>query len=150
MTATSNTVAHDSAVCTRGFMGQPCLMCQWAAERERQQRIQQNVATVISDNNFEHFQQQLAATIEQSAATIHARRRALLERAAPNAPTDGAVVLAHAYLADESWFQRLPDNAAEDDAVDELAQAIEGAIGNYLIAARAEYQREQRRLREDG
>jgi hypothetical protein len=147
---TTETVAHDSAVCTRGFMGQPCLMCQWAAEQERQQRIQQNVATVISDNNFEHFQQQLAASIEQSTATIHARRRTLLERATPDALTDGAVALAHAYLADEAWFQGLPGNAAEDRFAELLAQQINNAIEQWLQVVRNADQREQRRLREDG
>jgi hypothetical protein len=132
----TETIVHDSATYTCGFMGQPCLMCQWGAGRERQQRIQQNVTAVISDNNFKHFQQQLAASVEQSTATIHARRRALLERATPDAPTDGAVALAHAYLADKTWFQRLSDNAAEDRFVELLAQQIDNAIEQWLQVVR--------------
>jgi hypothetical protein len=146
-TMTTETITHDSITCTLGFMGQPCLMCQWSAELERQLRIAQDVATVVGDNNFE---QQLAATIEQSTATIHARRRALLERAAPDAPTDGAVVLAHAYLADEAWFQRLPDNAAEDVAIQDLAQRIDSTVSEWIMVKRRLAEREQRRLREDG
>jgi hypothetical protein len=110
-------------------------MCVWATSL---------ITNAINEHDAER------RLVEQSATAIHARRRALLERVTPDAATDGAVALAHAYLADEAWFQGLPDNTAEDAAVNELAQAIEGAIGNYLIAARAEYQREQRRLREDG
>jgi hypothetical protein len=88
--------------------------------------------------------------IEQSTATIHARRRALLQRATPDAATDGAVALAHAYLADEDWFQGLPDNAAEDRFVELLAQQIDSAIEHWLQVVRYADQREQRRLREDG
>jgi hypothetical protein len=147
----NNTATHDSATCTRGFMSQPCLMCQWAAEQERQQRIQQNVATVISDNNFEHFQQQLAASIEQSTATINARRRALLQvRHLPDGLTDGAMALAEAHLQDEQWWQELSDNVAQDAEIFNLAGGVELCIASYLTMRRNDHQREQRRLREDG
>ena len=135
MTTAHNTVAHDSATCTLGANGERCELCVWA---NRQQ--------LAGTQAYRDY----IATIEQSTTAIHARRRALLERAAPDAPTDGAVALAHAYLADETWFQRLPDNAAEDVAVEDLAQRIDSTISEWIMVKRRLVQREQRRLREDG
>lgn len=130
---TPPTVAHDSATCQRGLNGEPCLMCKWAAEQERQRRIARDVATLISDNNFNHWRQEIAASvIERSAATIRARRDALLERADMHSPTEGAIALADAHLQAESWFQQLPNNAMQDAAVLELAGRIESAIGEYV------------------
>jgi hypothetical protein len=148
LTMTTETITHDSITCTLGFMGQPCLMCQWSTELERQLRVAQDVATVVGDNNFE---QQLAATIEQSTAAIHARRRALLQvRHLPDGLTDGAMALAEAHLQDEQWWQELPDNVAQDAEIFNLAGGVELCIASYLTMRRNDHQREQRRLREDG
>jgi hypothetical protein len=110
-------------------------MCVWATSL---------ITNAINEHDAER------RLVEQSATAIHARRRALLERAAPNAPTDGAVALAHAYLADEAWFQRLPDNAAEDRFVELLARQVDTTIEYWLQVVRCADEREQRRLREDG
>jgi hypothetical protein len=123
---TTETVAHDSATCTLGFMGQRCSMCEQANNRET------------------------VSIIEQSTAAIHARRRTLLERATPGAPADGAVALAEAHLRTEDWWPNVPTNEQEDEWVMELAGRIQKLIDDYLGAARKAYQREQRRLREDG
>jgi hypothetical protein len=143
MTATSTTV-HDSAICTLGADGGHCEMCAWANE-QRLTDLQR--AVMEHDNDMARLDR---SRLEQSTATIHARRRALLERATPDAPADGAVALAHAYLADETWFQRLPDNAAEDAEVLALAAVIEEAVAMRLRLREREYQHEQRRLRDDG
>jgi hypothetical protein len=135
MAAAHNTVAHDSATCTLGADGGRCELCTWA---NRQQ--------LTGTQAYRDY----IASIEQSTAAIHARRRALLQRATSDASTDGAVALAHAYLTDEAWFQRLPDNAAEDAEVLALAAVIDEAVAVRLRLREREYQREQRRLREDG
>jgi hypothetical protein len=77
--------------------------------------------------------------VEQSAATIRARRAALLERATADAPTEGAMALAEAHLEAESWYQTLPNNAMQDAAVLELAGEIEVVVSNYLERRQCEY-----------
>jgi hypothetical protein len=140
----TETVAHDSATCTLGADGGHCEMCAWVNE-QRLTDLQR--AVMEHDKDMARLDRN---RLEQSAATIHARRRALLQRATPDAPTDGAVALAHAYLADETWFQRLPDNAAEDAEVLALAAVIDEAVAIQLRLRGRDHQREQRRLREDG
>jgi len=75
---------------------------------------------------------EVADIVEQSAAAIRARRAALLERADADSPTEGAIALADAHLQAEEWFQRLPDNAAQDAVVLELAGVIEAAISHWI------------------
>ena len=108
---TPPTVAHDSSTCRLGLNNTRCLMCQMAEDAEMRR---------IFDR------------IGFSAIAIRSRRAALLERADAESPTEGAVALADAYLQVEEWFQRLPDNAAQDAAVLELAGRIETTIGDYL------------------
>jgi hypothetical protein len=135
MTMTTETTTHDSATCTLGADGGHCEMCVWATSL---------ITNAINEHDAER------RLVEQSTTAIHARRRALLQRATPDAPTDGAVALAHAYLADETWFQRLPDNAAEDVAIQDLAQRIDSTVSEWIMVKRRLDEREQRRLREDG
>lgn len=191
MTATTDTVAHDSATCTLGADGGRCEMCVWANRQQiaGTQAYRDYIASVEQpasrlhriiqpSDPHSHDEDQLcgicdgglaicadcgkaeneldepcistASTIEQSTAAIHARRRALLERAAPDAPTDGAVALAEAHLRTEDWWSNVPTNGQEDEWVMELAGRIQRLINDYLGAARKACQREQRRLREDG
>jgi hypothetical protein len=110
-------------------------MCVWATSL---------ITNAINEHDAER------RLVEQSTATIHARRHVLLERVTPDAPTDGAVALAHAYLADETWFQGLPDNAAEDVAIQDLAQRIDSTVSEWIMVKRRLDEREQRRLRGDG
>jgi hypothetical protein len=141
---TPETIAHGSATCTLGADGGLCEMCAWANE-QRLTDLQR--AVMEHDEDMARLDRN---RLEQSTVAVHARRRALLERATPDAPTDGAVALAEAWLTDEEWFQRLPDNTAEDEARFNLASRIEGVVNSYLNYKRYWHQREQRRLREDG
>jgi hypothetical protein len=140
----TETVAHDSVTCTLGADGGRCEMCVWANE-QRLTDLQR--AVMEHDEDMARLDRD---RLEQSTVAVHARRRALLQRATPDAATDGAVALAHAYLADEGWFQGLPDNAAEDAEVLALAAVIEETVAMRLRLRERQYQREQRRLREDG
>jgi hypothetical protein len=79
--------------------------------------------------------------VEPSAAELRRRQSALLERAAPDLPTEGASALATAYLADESWFLALDNNAMEDEARLELAQAIERVVEGWLESRRQAWER---------
>jgi hypothetical protein len=119
---TTNTITHDSITCTEGRNGGRCAMCQFAMEWERSGYA----ATP------DPLARETASTIEQSAATIRARRAALLERADAHSPTEGAIALAEAWLSDEAWYCHLPNNVMRDAAVLELAGEIEGVIGEYL------------------
>lgn len=117
---TPPTVAHDSTTCG-------CEICKWA--NTTVDKGFEGTATALA---YERMREH----VEQSAATIRARRRALLERAAPDALTDGALALAEAWLCDEAWYRHLPDNAAQDTVVLDLAGEIEQAIGEYLEGRR--------------
>lgn len=128
----ASTVAHDSATCWLGPDGRKCDMCWWAEHEQRQVRTALQQAVMDADDDMARLDRNSYDRLDQSAATIRSRRAALLERAAPDALTEGALALAEAWLCDEAWYRHLPDNAAQDAAVLELAGEIEGVIGSYL------------------
>jgi hypothetical protein len=80
-------------------------------------------------------------TLQRLTASLRDEREALLHRASPGSPIDGAIALAHAYLTHEEWFQQLPNNAMEDAEVIALAQVIEEVIAMRLRFCRREYER---------
>lgn len=161
------TMTHDSSTCRLGPEGDKCEMCVWVeSQRHSEYSLTAEEAELIIGaiplqallpiEKYESLErlERLAVTsegaaqalaeiaveqVEQSAAAIRARRAALLERADAHSPTEGAVVLAEAYLDGEEWFQRLPNNVLQDAEAYALAKHIDSEIDNWLT--------EQQRLR---
>lgn len=132
----TNTIEHNSATCHLGPHGEQCWACKWAEQKYVTARAAvhdpDNCLLGPNDLPCDKCVEKLQDNIAQSAATIRARRAALLERATPDALTEGALALAEAYLSDEAWYRHLPNNAMQDAEILALAAVIEEVIGMRL------------------